>query len=351
MAKLTSLTSSDYAAWLQTLKETIRHARVKASLAVNRELVLLYWRIGREILARQGAEGWGSKIIAQLAQDLRAEFPDMTGLSRTNFMYMRAFAEAWPDESIVHQLGGQIPWRHNCVIVEQIKDRQTREWYIRATIEHGWSRSILEMQIEHETHLRVGAAQTNFSRTLAAPDSDLARDLIKDPYVFDFLGLTEATHERTIEKALITHLRDFLLELGVGFAFVGNQYRLDVEGDEFFIDLLFYHLKLHCYIVFELKNAAFKPEHMGQLNFYLAAIDAQVRDPKHDAPTIGILLCKTRKKTVVEYALRGVETPMGISTYRTSPKLPNELIGLLPTLEQLEERLRDSDDDAIAPTL
>jgi predicted nuclease of restriction endonuclease-like (RecB) superfamily len=344
MSKLKSSSSSDYAAWLQTLKETIRHARIKASLAVNRELILLYWHIGREILKRQKSEGWGTKVIQQLANDLRSEFPDMTGLSRTNLMYMRAFADAWPEESIVQQLVGQIPWGHNVRLLELVSDRSTREWYTRATIEHGWSRSVLEMQIEHETHSRVGAAQTNFSRTLAAPYSDLARDLIKDPYVFDFLGLTDATHERAIEKALITHLRDFLLELGVGFAFVGNQYRLDVEGDEFFIDLLFYHLKLHCYVVFELKNSAFKPEHMGQLNFYLAAIDAQVRDPKHDAPTIGILLCKTKKKTIVEYALRGIETPMGVSTYRTSPKLPNELVGLLPTLEQLEEQLRNNDD-------
>jgi predicted nuclease of restriction endonuclease-like (RecB) superfamily len=262
MSKLKSSSSSDYAPWLQTLKEKIRHARVKVSLALNRELIILYWHIGREILKRQKSEGWGTKVIQQLANDLRSEFPDMTGLSRTNLMYMRAFADAWPEESIVQQLVGQIPWGHNVRLLELVSDRSTREWYTRATIEHGWSRSVLEMQIEHETHSRVGAAQTNFSRTLAAPHSDLARDLIKDPYVFDFLGLTDATHERAVEKALITHLRDFLLELGVGFAFVGNQYRLDVEGDEFFIDLLFYHLKLHCYVVFELKSSAFKPEHM-----------------------------------------------------------------------------------------
>jgi len=231
------------------LKTTIRTARLKAGLAVNRELVLLYWRIGKEILERQSAQGWGAKVIDQLARDLRAEFPDMRGFSRTNLLYMRAFASAWPEEAIVHQLGGQIPWRHNCVIIDQVKNRPTREWYIRKTIENGWSRSVLELQIETAAHRRVGAAQTNFDRALPSPQSDLARDILKDPYTFDFLGITDASNERTIEKALLLRLRDFLIELGVGFAFVGSQYRLEVDGDEFFMDLLFYHTRLHCYVV------------------------------------------------------------------------------------------------------
>ena len=227
---MTTLIPPDYAAWLAELKATIRTARLKAGLAVNRELVLLYWRIGKEILERQSAQGWGAKVIDQLARDLRAEFSDMRGFSRTNLLYMRAFASAWPEEAIVHQLGGQIPWRHNCVIIDQVKDRATREWYIRKTIENGWSRSVLELQIETAAHRRVGAAQTNFDRALPSPQSDLARDILKDPYTFDFLGITDASNERAIEKALLLRLRDFLIELGVGFAFVGSQYRLEVDG-------------------------------------------------------------------------------------------------------------------------
>ena len=336
MTAISTAEQGDYSHWLASLKTQIRSARLKASLAVNRELVLLYWRIGKEILDRQRAQGWGSKVIEQLAKDLRAEFPDMKGFSRTNLLYMRAFAEAWPDEAIVQQLAGQLPWFHNCTLLDKVKGRELREWYIKKTIENGWSRSILEMQIESQAHLRVGAGQNNFERTLPTPQSDLARDIVKDPYAFDFLGITEVSNERVIGKALITHLRDFLIELGVGFAFVGSQYKLDIEGDEFYIDLLFYHTKLHCYVVIELKNTEFKFEYTGQLNGYIAAVDDLVRDPKHDAPTIGLVLCKSKKKTMVEYALRGVETPMGISTYRTSPELPKELVGILPTIEQLE---------------
>jgi predicted nuclease of restriction endonuclease-like (RecB) superfamily len=332
-------TPSNYAAWLESLKTQIRTARVKASLAVNKELVLLYWRLGKEILARQTEQGWGTKVIEQLAKDLKTEFPDMGGLSRTSLLYMRSFATAWEDEAIVHQLGGQIPWKHNCTIIDQIKDRPTREWYIKKTIENGWSRSVLVMQIESQAHLRLGAAQTNFVNTLPAPQSDLARDLIKDPYVFDFLGLLEPTNERQIEKALINNLKDFLIELGVGFAFVGSQYRLEVVGQEFFIDLLFYHSRLHCYVVIELKNTDFKFEYTGQLNGYLAMVDDLVRDKAHDAPTIGLLLCKNKEHTIVEYALQGMNKPMGVSSFRTSPGLPKELVGLLPSIESLTEQL------------
>ena len=261
----------------------------------------------------------------------------MKGLSRSNLKYMRAFAESWPDGSIGHQLGGQIPWRHNCLILEQIKTPELRIWYIQQTIENGWSRAVLEMQIETQLHARLGKAQNNFARTLSAPQSELARDLVKDPYTFDFLGLTDAVNERSIEKALIAHLRDFLIELGVGFAFVGSQYKLDIEGDEFYIDLLFYHTKLHCYVVLELKNTEFKFEYTGQLNGYLAAVDDMVRDPAVDAPTIGMILCKSKKKTIVEYALRGVETPMGVSTFRTA--LLAAVLDSLPSIEALAEKL------------
>ena len=329
-----------YAVWLDSLKEKIRNARLKAGLSVNRELILLYWRIGKEILARREIQGWGSKIVEQLAKDLRAEFPDMRGLSRSNLMYMRAFAEAWPDEAIVQQAAGQLPWFHNCVILDKIKDRALREWYIKKAIENGWSRSVLELQIETQIHTRIGSAQHNFERTLPAPQSDLARDIVKDPYSFDFLGITGAANERAIEKGLVTHLRDFLIELGTGFAFVGSQYKLDVDGDEYFIDLLFYHLRLHCYIVIELKNTAFKPEYAGKLNFYLAVADDKLRDPVRATPAIGLILCKSKKSTTVEYAMKNVNSPMGVSTYRTSPELPKDVAGLLPSIESLEAQLQ-----------
>ena len=334
---LSAPSPSDYVHWLAELKTLIRTSRIKASLAVNRELVLLYWRIGSEIIARQSQQGWGAKVIAQLANDLRSEFPDMKGLSRSNLMYMRAFAQSWPDEVFVHQLGGQIPWRHNCLIIEQVKDPELRKWYILQTTANGWSRAALQYQIETQVHTRLGRAQNNFERTLPAPQSELARDLVKDPYAFDFLGLTDAVNERSIEKALINRLRDFLIELGVGFAFVGSQYKLEIEGDEFYIDLLFYHTKLHCYVVIELKNTEFKFEYTGQLNGYLAAVDDLVRDAAFDAPTIGMILCKSKKKTMVEYALRGVDTPMGVSTFRCA--LPAAVMNSLPSIEALAAQL------------
>lgn len=342
-----SMAPPDYVQWLQSLKEQIRTARLKASLAVNSELIRLYWRIGTEILGRKSTQGWGTKVNDQLAKDLRAEFPDMKGLSPRNLVYMQTFANAWSGDEVTQQAIAQLPWGHHCTLLDKLKDRPVREWYIKKTTEHGWSRSILEMQIESQAHRRFGAAQTNFERTLPAPQSDLARDLLKDPYAFDFLGLTDAANERAIEKGLIQHLRDFLIELGVGFAFVGSQYKLDIEGDEFYIDLLFYHLKLHCYVVIELKNTEFKFEYTGQLNGYLAAVDDLVRDPAHDAPTIGLILCKSKKQTMVEYALRGVQTPMGVSTYRTA--LPDAVAQALPSIEVLAaeiERLPDIGGDA-----
>lgn len=342
-----SMAPPDYVQWLQSLKEQIRTARIKASLAVNSELIRLYWRIGTEILGRKSTQGWGTKVNDQLAKDLRAEFPDMKGLSPRNLVYMQTFANAWSGDEVTQQAIAQLPWGHHCTLLDKLKDRPVREWYIKKTTEHGWSRSILEMQIESQAHRRFGAAQTNFERTLPAPQSDLARDLLKDPYAFDFLGLTDAANERAIEKGLIQHLRDFLIELGVGFAFVGSQYKLDIEGDEFYIDLLFYHLKLHCYVVIELKNTEFKFEYTGQLNGYLAAVDDLVRDPSHDAPTIGLILCKSKKQTMVEYALRGVQTPMGVSTYRTA--LPDAVAQALPSIEVLAaeiERLPDIGGDA-----
>ncbi len=327
-----------YVDWLTELKTRIHTAQQRAALAVNRELVLLYWQIGRDILARQAAQGWGAKVIERLSQDLRSAFPEMKGFSRANLMYMRAFAAAWPDEQIVQQAVGQLPWGHNLVLLSQLKDPAQRLAYAESAIQHGWSRNVLNIHIETRLLERSGTAVTNFSATLPAPQSDLARESLKDPYRFDFLGLSREAGERAIENALVKHVTEFLLELGAGFAFVGRQVLLDVGGDEFFIDLLFYHLKLRCYVVIELKGGKFKPEHLGQLGFYLTAVDEQVKHPQ-DSPTIGLLLCKSKNKVVAEYALRQNNQPLGVAEYKLIESLPPELATDLPSIEQIEQEL------------
>ena len=338
-----------YADWLADLKGRIHTAQQRATLAVNRELVLLYWQIGRDILARQAQAGWGAKVIERLAQDLRAAFPDMKGFSRANLMYMRAFAEAWPDAEIVQQAVGQLPWGHNLVLLTRLKNSQHRLAYAQSAIAHGWSRNVLNIHIETRLLERTGKAVTNFDLSLPKPLSDLARESLKDPYRLDFLGLGREAGERAIEDALVKHVTEFLLELGAGFAFVGRQVLLDVGGDEFFIDLLFYHLKLRCYVVIELKAGKFKPEHLGQLSFYLAAVDAQVKHPQ-DGPTIGLLLCKSKNKVVAEYALRDKAQPLGVAEYQLVESLPPELQTSLPSIEQIERELAGDgipmDDDA-----
>ncbi len=305
---------------------------------MNRELVLLYWQIGRDILARQASQGWGAKVIERLAHDLRTAFPEMKGFSRANLMYMRAFADAWPDAEIVQQAVGQLPWGHNLVLLSKLKVSAERQWYAAKTIEHNWSRNVLVMQIEARLLERSGSAVTNFEASLPKPQSDLARESLKDPYRFDFLGLTDEAQEREVEHALVKHVTEFLLELGAGFAFVGRQVLLNVGGDEFFIDLLFYHLKLRCYVVIELKGGKFKPEHLGQLGFYLTAVDRQVKS-EHDNPTIGLLLCKSKNKVVAEYALGDKTQPMGIAEYKLLESLPAELQTSLPSIAQIENEL------------
>lgn len=329
-----------YADWLSDLKTRIHSAQQRAALAVNRELVLLYWQIGRDILARQASQGWGAKVIERLAHDLRAAFPDMKGFSRANLMYMRAFAEAWPDSAIVQQAVGQLPWGHNLVLLSKLKEPQQRLAYARQAIEHGWSRNVLNIHIETRTVEREGKALTNFDLRLPAPGSDLAHQTLKDPYVFDFLGVSKEADEREIESALVQHISRFLLELGAGFAYVGRQVPLEVGGDDFFIDLLFYHLKLHCYVVVELKAGAFKPEHAGKLGFYLSAVDAQMKS-EQDAPTIGLLLCKSKNRIVAEYALRDSNKPIGVAEYQLIESLPAELQTSLPSIEQIERELSD----------
>ncbi len=333
-----------YMDWLADLKTRIHSAQQRAALAVNRELVLLYWQIGQDILARQAAQGWGARVIERLSQDLRSAFPEMKGFSRANLMYMRAFAAAWPDEQIVQQVVGQLPWGHNLVLLSQLKDPAQRLAYAESAITHGWSRNVLNIHIETRLLERSGKVATNFELTLPKPQSDLARESLKDPYRLDFLGLSREAGERAIENALVKHVTEFLLELGAGFAFVGRQVLLNVGGDEFFIDLLFYHLKLRCYVVIELKGGKFKPEHLGQLSFYLTAVDEQVKHPQ-DNPTIGLLLCKSKNKVVAEYALRQNTQPLGVSEYKLIESLPPELATDLPSIEQIEQELTGNDAD------
>ena len=302
--------------------------------------MLLYWQIGRDILDRQGREGWGTRVIERLAQDLRSAFPDMKGFSPRNLKYMRSFAEAWPDAEFVQQAAAQLPWFHLCTLIDKLKTPEERNWYLAKTIKHNWSRSMLVMQIETGLLARQGQALTNFPVSLPEPQSDLARESLKDPYRFDFLGLTEEAQEREIEHALVKHVTEFLLELGAGFAYVGRQVLLNVGGDEFFIDLLFYHLRLRCFVVIELKAGSFKPEHLGQLGFYLTAIDRDMKG-EHDNPTIGLLLCKTKNKVVAEYALGDKTQPMGIAEYRLVESLPAALQTNLPSIEEIERALAE----------
>lgn len=332
------LSNFRYDEFLHNLKERIRNSQVRAALAVNRELVLLYWQIGCEILKRQKEQGWGSKVIEKLAKDLKREFPDISGFSRSNLLYMRAFAEAYPDEQFVQQLVGQIPWGHNVRILDSIKDPQERLWYVKQTIENGWSRNVLMHQMESSLYHRMGEAITNFDRVLPQAQSDLAQQMLKDPYNFSFLSLSREVQERELERSLVEHIRDFLLELGVGFSFLGSQYPLEVSGKEYKLDLLFYHVRLHCYVVIDLKMGEFEPEFSGKMGFYVTAVDNLLK-AEVDEPTIGIILCKTKDKTTVEYALQPVQAPIGVATYRLRDALPKPLQGKLPTIEELENQL------------
>jgi predicted nuclease of restriction endonuclease-like (RecB) superfamily len=330
-----------YAELLSNLKERIRTAQIRAALSVNRELVLLYWQIGREILARQARENWGAKVIDRLAVDLHHEFPEMKGFSPRNLKYMRSFAETYPDKQIVQQAAAQIPWFHNCVIIDKVRAHEERMWYIRQTIENGWSRNILVLQIKSDLYRRQGKAVTNYRKVLPSPQSDLAHQTLKDPYIFDFLTIDKEAHERAIEKELVNHITKFLLELGAGFAFVGKQFPLEVSGQDFYIDLLFYHTRLHCYVIVELKTGEFKPEYAGQINFYLSALDDLVKSAE-DNPSIGIILCATKDRILAEYALRDVKKPIGVAEWKTkiTRALPKKLKGNLPTIEEIEAELR-----------
>ncbi len=333
---------ADYATLLTELKQRIREERVRVVLAANAAMVLLYWDIGRTILQRQAQEGWGAKVIDRLSADLRREFPDMQGLSPRNLKYMRAFAAAWPDRHIVQEVLAQITWYHNIALLDKLDAPEVRLWYARKAHEEGWSRNILVLQIERRLHERQGKAITNFAATLPPADSDMAAQIFKDPYLFDFLGTADPRRERELEQSLIDHIQRFLLELGAGFAFVGRQVLLEVGDRDFFVDLLFYHLKLRCYVVVELKAGPFDPAYVGQMNLYLSAVDDLLRHPD-DKPTIGLLLCKGKDRLVVEYALRDVTKPIGIAEWETRlmATLPEELKRSLPTVEELEAELEN----------
>ncbi len=327
------MNSKDYMTFLNDIKKDIQTSRVRAALAVNQELILLYWRIGNGILERQQQLGWGSKVIEQLSLDLKHDFPDIKGFSGTNLKYMRILATRIPFVEISPRAVDQIPWGHLRALMDAFENKEIVFWYIQKTIENGWSRNILVMNIEAQSHLKLGAAQTNFALILPKSTSDLAQQLIKSEYNFEFLGLADDVHEKVIENKMIDHIRNFLIELGTGFAFLGSQYKVSVGDEDFFCDLLFYHTKLRSYVVIELKAGKFKPEYLGKLGFYITAVDRQI---KHEAdnPTIGLLLCKKANKVIVEYSLNNNKQPMGVAEYTTG--LPPEYKNLLPTPEQFQ---------------
>ena len=347
--------TDEYRLWIANLKSRIQTAQIKAAVTVNTQLIGLYWDIGRQIAEKQQASGWGDAIIGQIAQDLSREFQTMKGFSRANLYRMKRFYGFYAriDEGLskeipqtqgeiefVAQLVRQIPWGHNIIVFQKIKDRDKALWYVRKTIENGWSRSVLDHQIGSQLYERQVEKPRidNFIERLPAPQSDLARETLKDPYLFDFLSVGDDAHEREVETALVERITRFMLELGKGFAFVGRQYHLEVGGEDFYIDLLFYHLRLHCYVAIELKNSHFKPEYTGKLNFYLTALDELVK-MKEDGPSIGIILCRDRNNIVAEYALRDMNKPIGISRYELAGTLPKELEGSFPTLEEVQAEL------------
>lgn len=327
-----------YEDFLKELTQSIRHAQLRAGLAVNRELILLYWHIGYEILERQKTQGWGAKVIDKLALDLHRIFPDIKGLSARNLKYMRTFAETYPDQDFVQAVLVNITWHHNRTLIERVKKGPERNWYAIQAVEHGWTRDVMVHQIESDLYARQGRAITNFQSTLLKPQSELAQQILKDPYNFDFLAAGSDLLERGLEKGLLEKLRDFLLEMGSGFAFVGSQYHLEVGEQDFYIDLLFYHLRMRCYVVVDLKITDFKPEYAGKMGFYLAAVDELLRH-KDDQPSIGLILCKTNNRIVAEYTLRSTTNPVGVSEYRLAQPLPEAISKELPTIEKLEKEL------------
>ena len=330
----------DYAAMLNAIKLRVQSERIRIVSTANSSMIMLYWEIGTTILSRQSREGWGAKVIDRLGADLRDAFPEMNGFSTRNLLSMRNFAHAYRDPEIVKQLVSQLPWGHILRLLQLVKNASARLWYARACVREGWGRAMLETQVRARAHLRHGKAVNNFSATLPATESDMAARAFKDPYLFDFLGTADPRREREVEQALVDHIQRFLLEMGTGFAFVGRQVHLQVEERDYYIDLLFYHLKLRCYVVVELKSGPFEPSFVGQLNLYLSAADDLLRHPD-DKPTIGLLLCRSKSQLIVEYALRGFAKPIGVADWESSlvAKLPEEFKGTLPTVDEIEAEL------------
>lgn len=342
----TTLSLSDYVKTLADIKKRISEAQIKAAFAVNKELLKLYWYIGETIVKKQKENKWGSKIIEQLAKDLQNSFPGLSGFSRPNIFRMKAFFQAYeivsePPRQFETLAIFNIPWWHNVILLTKLKDYNQRIWYAQKTIENGWSSTVLELKIESNLYSRDGKAITNFTKTLPSPQSDLAQQSLKDPYVFDFLTFHKEHLEKDIEQGLMDNIQKFLLELGKGFAFVGRQYHIEIEEEDFYIDLLFYHIKLKCYVVVELKAQKFEPKDVGQLNFYLSAVDNILKEPE-DKPTIGLLLCKTKKNIIAEYALQEINRPIGIAGYETAKfveSLPKKLKNNLPSIGEIEKEL------------
>lgn len=363
------LNTAMYASFLEKIKGQIRAAQVRASLAANRELILLYWSIGCMIIDRQSKDGWGAGVIPKLALDLHNDLPEAKGYSERNIGYMVRFALEYGDPQILQRavakmgeeprraksaannshpepflilqrLVAELPWGHNILLMEKIEDPAIRLWYAQQTMEKGWSRDVLAMMIKTQTHTRQGKAVTNFSLTLPPPMSELAEQTLKNPYLFDFLTLEKPFRERELETGLLAHLEKFLLELGAGFAFVGRQVKLEVDNDDFYIDLLFYHLRLRSYVVIELKTGAFKAEYAGKMNFYLNAVDDKLRHVQ-DNSSIGLILCQDKNKMLAEYALRGIKAAIGVSEYQLTRALPKELRSSLPSIEEIEKELGD----------
>jgi predicted nuclease of restriction endonuclease-like (RecB) superfamily len=346
MGKEIAETVSGYENVLKELKEKIQHAQAKAMLAVNQELICLYWEIGRQILHQEENKGWGAKVVDQLATDLRKAFPNLKGFSARNLRYMKSFADAYADLAILQAGPAKLTWYHNCTILDKVKASAERQWYVQETIKSGWTRDILVHQIESGLYRRQGKAITNFATALPKPQSELVRQILKDPYNFDFLDLAPESLEKELERSLIEKLKDFLLELGAGFAFVGSQYHLEVAGQDFFLDLLFYHLRARCFVVVDLKITEFKPEYVGKMNFYLSAVDELLKH-ETDQLTVGLILCKTKNNVIAEYTLRNSASPVGVSEYRLA-NLPNEIKNDLPSIALLEEKLATILEDAPA---
>ena len=375
---------------LGDIKVRVRAAQQKAALSANAEMILMYWDIGRMIAARQAQEGWGAGVIPRLAVDLKNELPEQKGFSARNIGYMVRFAREYGTPPILQQPAAKlvprpvallensesepsgdlqqpaanlnvdsnptlsskeafgIPWFHHLILIEKIKDVSRRFWYMRQTLEQGWTRDTLILQIKNRAHERQGGAVTNFATTLPEIHASLAQGLLKDPYLFDFLTLEEPFHERELETGLLTHIQKFLLELGRGFAFVGRQYRIDVSDREFYLDLLFYHIHLRCFVVVYLKKGDFKPEYAGKMNFYCSAVDDLLRHPQ-DASTIGLILCQTKDRILAEYALRDIHKPIGVADYEFTRALPPELASSLPSIESIEAELSQNLDQEDQP--